>query len=153
MKVLSKEQRGFTLIETVIYIALLGLLMAVVLPTVYQLVQGTQNTNTKTTIQDEANFVLRKINWTLTGISGFSIPQSSELLVTKYGGTQVDIKLSGGKIQMTENGTMLPITTDNVTVASLQFQSIAAVGTGPAGVTATFVLNGVTFTTSKFIRK
>ena len=143
--------RGFTLIETIVYIALLGLLMAGVLGSVYQLLEGGASLNTKTTVQDEGNFVLRKIDWALTGALTVFIPNASELSITKYDGTTVDIQLSAGAVLMQANGTaLLPITTGNVVVSNVQFQLI---GSNPLGVIATTTINGIDFVTKKYIRK
>lgn len=146
--------RGVTLIETVIYIALLGLLMAGVLGAVYQILQASASTSSHNTTQEEGHFLLRKIEWTLTGISSATVVSASELKTTKYDGTAVDIKLSSGVVTMQEgSGSFLPLSTPNVKVTSLQFVSIPALGTGPAGVSATIVIDGLTFSTTKYLRK
>jgi len=161
-----KNKKGFTLIEVIIYIALFTILMASTFVTAYQLIQGTDILNQKTVNQEEVNFVLRKINWVLSGVSSISspssfFPYSSELTVIKYGGLIVDICLDAGKIKIREGGGVvvcsandfLPLTTDNVKVTTLQFQYLPPVGTSPAGITASTTINGFVATTTKYIRK
>ena len=133
----NKKSAGFTLIETLIYIALFTVLMSSAFITAYQLIQGTDVLNAKSVNQEEVNFVLRKINWALTGVETIntptlSTPYSDTLTVTKYGGNQIDIKLNAGKIELRDGvlGVFLPITTDNVKVTTLQFQYIKPVGIG-----------------------
>ena len=62
------KNRGFTLIETIVYVALFGVLMAGILPAVYSVLQGGAQINRRATVQDEENFVFRKIGWALSSI-------------------------------------------------------------------------------------
>lgn len=146
-------QKGFTLIEVIIYIALFSFLIGGAFITAYQLIDSSGKLSAKTTTQAEGNFVMRKFNWALTGISSF-INTSDTLHLNKYDGNQIDIQKNGTKIEMKESsGSFLPITTDNVQVTSLEFQFIPASGSGPAGITATAKINGLDFTITKYIRK
>lgn len=148
--------RGFTLIEVIIYIALFSLLMGSAFIVAFQLIEGSGDISTKNTLQEEGNFVMRKFNWALTNVDPASpitpsAGNSSTLNVTKYDGNEIDIKLTGTKIEMREsdNGnTFLPITTDNVEVSSLNFKYETL-----GGITATAVIDGTTFTTTKYFRK
>lgn len=151
--------KGFTLIETIIYIALFGLLIGGALVTSYGLIEGTDRSQSKTTIQEEANFVLRKIDWALTGVKDINIPGSewsNTLSVTKYGPTgliYVVIRPSSGKIEMSEDGgtNFLPITTENVEVSNLGFYRIS--GAGPDGISASTTISGFVASTTKYIRQ
>lgn len=151
-------RRGFTLIEAIVYVALLSIIMGGVLAAVYNLTQGATRITANTTVQEEGNFVLRKVAWALTGLSGITTPlsgTSNTLLVTKVGGTRVGMRLSGSNIEMSEDGgvTYLPLTTDNVTASALQFTFVPASGTGPSGVIASFSINGIAFSVQKYLRK
>lgn len=158
---LIKSRVGFTLIETIVYIALFGLIMGGTLTVVFQLLQSDTSLNSKTYIQGEANFVLRKVNWALTGVDpaqastpSAGSPTSNLLNVIKYGGLPngVEFQMNGDKIEMREGGTgpFLPITTDNVSVSSLQFTYL----TSPLpGFKAVVVINGLTFETTKYLRQ
>lgn len=150
-----KTKRGFTLIETIIYTALLAFVIGGALSATYNIIEGSGRLDGNAVRQEEGNFVLRKINWALSSASGFSITSSSELFVTRYDGTTVNFKLVGAEVDMKETGgAFLPLTTDNVTVTDLLFQNIPAIGSGPKGVTATLTLkSGVTFSTTKYLRK
>lgn len=146
--------RGFTLIETIVYIALLGLILTGAVVTAYQLAQSSGSVSTNNTLQEEGNFVLMKISWALSGASSFTIPSANELTVTRYDGTTVEIRLSGTTVEMQEGGgSFMSITTSNVTVSDLVFTDIPASGTGPEGVTATLTAGGMTFTTTKYLRQ
>ena len=145
---------GLTLIETIIYIALFSMLMAGVLGAAYQIIQSSAHTTGRSAVQEEGAFVLRKIDWAFSGMASVSLPSASELVVTKYDGSTADIKLLGTHALMRENsGMFVPITTDAVRVSSLTFTVIPAAGAGPAGVSATLVLNGTEFSTTRYVRK
>jgi prepilin-type N-terminal cleavage/methylation domain-containing protein len=136
----TKNKRGFTLIEVIIYIALFSVLLGTAFVTAYELIQGSDSLSTKNTTASEGSFVIRKLNWVLT----------------KYDGDISNFRLNDNKIEVkesTEANTFLPITTDNVTVGSLLFTYLPPSGGAPSGITATFVMNGTTFTTTKYLRK
>jgi len=130
-----KNKAGFTLIEVVIYIALFSILMGSAFIVAYQLIQSSGNLSTKNTIQEEGNFVIRKLDWALSGADPTTVSpssgNSSALSLTKYNGN-----------------TFLPITTDNVTVSALNFKYEAL-----GGITITITINGLTFTTTRYFRK
>lgn len=154
----NKHNKGFTLIEVIIYIALFSLLIGTAFVTAYQLIENSNKLSVKNTTQEEGNFVLRKLNWALTGASTFSI-SSSELTVNKFNGATVKIKLgsgaNAGKILMNDTGLFVPITTDNVEVTDLQFQQV---GTYPAGISVVIKIKtlntaAVDFMITKYLRR
>ena len=155
------RNKGFTLIETLIYIVLFTVLIGGGFVTAYNLMEGTDMLNSKMIIQEETNFVLRKINWVLNGVATVNTPSTGfadTLSVTKYGGQVVEMRLNAGKIEIKDgiSSSFVPLTTDNVVVSTLQFQYLPAVGTGPsspAGIIASTTINGFVSTTTKYIRE
>ena len=128
--------KGFTLIETIIYIALVGLFLSGMVLTSYQLLQGSSITSGKTTLQDEGGFALRKLDWALESASNVSV-SGSTLTITRYDSNTVVIRLTGTALEMRESAigtSFFPITTSNVKVSSATFQLI---GSSPKGVTVT----------------
>jgi prepilin-type N-terminal cleavage/methylation domain-containing protein len=154
----NKHNKGFTLIEVIIYIALFSLLMGSAFVTAYQLIDGSGKLSTKNTVQEEGNFVMRKLNWTLTGISNITMPSktnltSTTLAITKYDGNVMNVRLAGDVIEIRENGgAYLPITTANVKVSDISFEFIPAIGSGTAGIKATITINDSVFTITKYMR-
>ncbi len=141
--------RGFTLIETVLYIALLGILMTSALLGSYSLIESTSRTSTGTATQEEGSFVRRKLEWAMAGMTTSpSIVNSgcnSTLSITKTGyPNPIKFKLDSASkaIQMCEDNscTYLPITTNNVSATCLQVTQIPASGLGPSGVTVVVTL-------------
>lgn len=158
-----RHTKGFTLIEVIIYIALFSLLMGSAFTTAYQLIEGTNTLNTKTTVQEEGNFVMRKLNWALTGLDsavssivGGSLPCSQTLRVEKINFIQNPIIISrnstNDSLEIQEGFTVLPITTANVAVTCLKFSIIPSVDSGPSGISATTTINGIDFAITKYQR-
>jgi len=149
------RQKGFTLVETLIYIALFAFIIGGSILTSAQLLQGSSQTATKAGIQEEENFVLRKIDWSLSGASSISVPSQTAMTVTRYDGNTVDFRLNASAVEMRESviGTYLPITTSNVAVNDLKFIYIPVSGTAPAGVTAQIIVNSADASTTKYLRK
>lgn len=156
--------RGFTLIEAIIYIALLGLIMTGAVATAYQLLSGAGSLATKNTAGEEGNFVLRKLDWALSSID----PAQPIVPLTGYGSTisfsrynqalpdiKIAFRLNGTAVEMSENGgtSYLPLTTTNVKANELHFHYITSVGTGPAGIEASTTINGTVFSITRYIRK
>lgn len=76
------RQNGFTLIETIIYIALFGVLMASTLVTVYELLGSGEINKTALVIQTEETFINSKLRWAITGATAVAAPSGDELIVT-----------------------------------------------------------------------
>jgi hypothetical protein len=141
--------RGFTLIETIVYIALLGFLMTGVLMSVYGIVESGSITQAKTSTQDEGNFVLRKIEWALGSAESASV-SGSYLSIVRTDGATADFRFSGGNIEMrVDGGSYERLTSDAVEISGLEFDAIS--GT-PSGITASTTLDGVAFTTTRYVR-
>lgn len=154
-----KNQRGFTLIEVIVYIALFSILIGTAFATAYHMIDNSRQLNLKDTLQEEGNFVIRKINWALTGVKTITTPSTSTptsgvLTLEKWNGDVISIQQSGTKIELKINsGSFTPITTDNVSVSSLSFSFISGSTSLPSGVVATFTINDKNFSVTKYMRK
>lgn len=150
--------RGFTLIEAIIYIALLGFIMAGAIGISYQLIQNSSVLDTKNTVQEEGNFVVRKLNWALSGLSATPIisvngPCDQSLQTTITDGPTVNVRLDPTNhwVEMKQTGgTYERLTTDNVKVTCLEFGSLP----GPIpGIAAKTTINGIDFVFQKYARQ
>ncbi len=155
--------KGFTLIETIVYMALLGLIMTGALLTSYELIMSTSRSAGKTTVQEEGTFVERKISWALADMSaapligGSGCAQTLSVAKTGYAKNPIEFQrdAANNKIQMREGGTGLysDITTINVSAGCLKFASITAVGSAPPGIIATTTIAGLDFVNTAYVRK
>jgi prepilin-type N-terminal cleavage/methylation domain-containing protein len=146
--------RGFSLIEMIVYIALLALIMAGSIASVYQITQNSTSLGNKNTTQEEGNFVLRKVTEALTGahaplyVTGTGCDEM--LNIVRYDGTDFGVRLTGTSIELDRGPGFEPLTTDNVEVTCLDFEK----HTGPPeGVTMTATIDGETFTLTRYVRE
>jgi len=164
----TKRNSGFTLIEAIIYIALFGVLMSSGFVIAFELIKTGDTLAHKAVVQDETSFVLRKINWALTGTTtGVTIlllpsaatPFSNSLVITKANPALAQITIrfnqASSSIEMQEGsaGAFMPLTTSNVKISTLQFRYEQGVNGAPGGVIATTTINGIIATTTEYFRK
>lgn len=153
-----KKQSGFTLMESVIYIALFSIIITGTIVSAFELLRGSSAIDKKIIVQNEGNFAIRKIESALNGAQSIILPSSgsgSVLRILKTDGTQSDIQINGNLVEFRENSLnpFLPITTANVILDSLVFEKIEEIGESPAGIKTVLSLNGTVFETTKYIRK
>lgn len=153
------HNHGFTLIEVLIYSALFSLILLGMLGGAYMIVQGTNRSGARNLVDDEANFILRKIGWATTGVSSINAPGAGltgpVLSVNKSGVLlPVRFRLNAENIEIDSGAaSYLPLDTVNVAAASISFQHIPASGNKPAAIKTTFYLNNILYETTKYIRK
>lgn len=145
------RNRGFTLIEMIIYVALFSIMIGGVAITVYNLIQNATSTSTKVVTQEEINFVLKKLDWALTGADSTTIDVSptDELEFTNDNiGSDFAFDLDSSRIRITEDGDTDFLTTENVEVESLEFSYDAATKI----ISVEFVIDGITANFSKYLK-
>lgn len=82
----SKKNKGFTLLESIIYIALFSIVIGGGMVATYQIIESSQASYNHVILQEEANFLFRKIDWALTGsliATPAVLAQANNLVVTK----------------------------------------------------------------------
>lgn len=156
---LINKQKGLTLMESVIYIALFTLIITTTVVTAYELLKGSDSLNSKTTIQTEGHFFLRKMNWILSGMNPASVPVISgvscakNITLSKLGFSEnpIEVRLESGKIEMRTGGSgdYIPLTTENVTVECLDFELLSS---SAYGIKASSTIEGFGFSTTKYTR-
>src|SRR3989338_6879023 len=101
---MRRRTRGFTLLETVIYIALLTLIMGGTLAATYELLSGQSRASGHNTTQEEGGFVLGKFAWAMGQIVTITTPSSgtTQNLDIETVSGQVELCLTGAAILMRE---------------------------------------------------
>jgi len=149
----SKKKSGFTLIEVIIYIALFSIIIGGGIVATYEIIQSTDSGTNHVVLQEEANFLLRKINWALTGATSFTL--GSSLSIVKDGDIYI-FDLNSGNMRVTKTGVTSILNSSSISVSNLAFTL-----TGTNGITTTFTLttaqNGRNttqdFSTTKYLRQ
>lgn len=151
---LSKNHRGFTLIEALVYLALFSILMGGAAITAYNLFDSATKVGTRTMLQEESDFMMAKIDWVMSGAKAITTPASgvtgSSLTVAKWD------TAFGDPMQITQNGADLLLTrgtsasvvlnNTNTAIVSIFFNHIEGSGDGtvPEGVETVLTISGNT---------
>jgi prepilin-type N-terminal cleavage/methylation domain-containing protein len=147
------KSSGFTLIEVVIYLALFSILIGGLLVTAQGLWQNAGVTSSKVNIEEEVNFVNKKLDWALTGATAPTFT-SNILKMTNHGKTYA-FKFDIDEIDFCDTGTCpaastnyFPITTQNVTVSSFSFSYLSTTKL----LTGNFTINGIKVDITRYLR-
>ena len=142
------ENDGFTLIEALMYLALLTLLIGGAGAASYSMIESAGRNQMKAMLQEEGDFLVAKINWALSSVASVEIPavglSGTSLSVTKLDGAigTVLITLAGSDMTL-KRGSNAPqvLNNTNVSVNNLYVTHLYGGGTNPESVQATFTLS------------
>lgn len=162
----NKNQKGFTLLELLLYMTFFTFLIVTVMSVMYQNIEGANRINEHIQIQQEGNFLLRKISWALTGVNTVSVSPAI-LTINKfaYVNNPIVFNFNGitNKITIEEanSGIVKDLNSDNVMVSlPVSGDLFTDLGGSPKGVKINFNLsstNGAVqneiFTITKYLRK
>jgi len=150
-----KNSKGFTLIEVAVYLGLFAIIMGGVFVVTYQLIEGNERTHARVLVQEEGNFIQRKLDWALTGATQIIAPTSTGAVLTiEKDAATITFSESGGVLQMAEGAAdPVPLTTDWLTVSGVNFEQVPPAGAEPPAVEATFVIADRTFEFTKYLRQ
>ena len=142
-----KIPNGFTLIEAIIYLALLAVIFTSVSAVVYGMVESSGSSKANINLQEEGGFLLSKFNWALSGAESFSaISSPPSLSINKYAdpSNPLVFTLSGGELMLKEGApSPLPLNSGNTEVINLNFQDIPSVGGSTEGIIVSFILKSL----------
>ena len=154
--------RGFTLLETLVYLALFTLIIGGLVAASYLLFQSSDRSQTKAMMQEESNFILGKILWSLNDAQTITTPANNAsgptLIASKYDATSFTVSTTSANVFL--NGNRL--NNENVSLDRLWFRHIHDSTTNTDGVEITLEVrartpNGMfvmqSASTTRYIRK
>ena len=152
--------KGFTLIETIIYTALISIIIAGALVAVYQVLESSSALYNKIITEQESNFLLRKFAWALSGVSAINLPAagatSSVLSLNKinFSENPIVIDLNSNNMRM-KKGSAEPaiLNTQNITVQNLVFEHLSSSGNAPEAIKINLTVDTQSFSTTIYLRK
>lgn len=162
---------GLTLIEILLYMGLFSILMFGLFVSAINIFQNIDRNQTKTMVQEEGNFLMAKIDSSLTGVTTVSTPpsgSSDNTLTVTNAGIPLIFSLNGKDLQLKRGGSpTVTLNNSNVTVLAPIFSPFVifthtGTGSNPEYVTASFRLQTKTpsgqtymqdFQTTKYVRK
>ena len=151
--------RGFTLIETILYITITGLMISFMVSAAYQLIGSSDNISLGIIRNEEANFIIRKIGWAMAGTSAINEPEAggvgTTLSLTKvnFSDNPIIFRVDADNLTIKKgNQNETPLNSSRVNLESFQFRHIARVGNAPAGVEVNFTIDGTPYQTTFYLR-
>ena len=156
-----KTNKGFTLIETIIYIGLFAILIGGLFLGAFQLTTNTYSLEEDVVLEEEVNFVMKKIDWVLTNMETITNPLSGfddELQIVNKDNKDVIIDIDNDndiEICIEDADPFCnKLTSVNVKVdpTSFKFTYIEPQGDSPAGINAQFKIDDRTVSINKYIR-
>lgn len=125
MQPISNSQKGFTMFEALIYIALFAVVIGGGVISAYNIFEGQANIKAKAQREMELNFVMRKFDWALSGSEvtepGPGDPIANSLQVLKDG--DVYTFTVGGTDTIALKGK--PLTTEQLNITDIWFEHVA----------------------------
>lgn len=135
---------GFTLLETLLYSAMVAATIGLVLVGVYNVIESRYHSLARTEMEEEANFLMRKIAWVLSGASAINEPAvgatSTVLAVTKsnfYLNPVIIGKASSSVVISYGGGETIPLSSQSITVRELVFERVGSTAAPGIKVTLT----------------
>ena len=152
-KLHTTSQSGVTLIEVLLYITILGFVMTAALMSTYQILSGSESLSYKNVTEEEAGFIIAKINWALNDVSLINSPSANgsggTLSVNKNGVGTLIFTLVGDDVTLN----VVKINSDRAVITNLNFEHIQKTGSSTVdSIRVSFTANGKNFETTKFIR-
>jgi hypothetical protein len=152
------SQSGTSIIELVIYIGLLSLMIAGILGAGYQFIESSGDIQSKITVDEEANFLLRKMNWVLNGVSTVHMPApgaaASTLSVDKagYPDNPIVFDLQSSMVRIAEgSGAPVDLNGRAVAVENLSFSFLGGTGGEPSAISAHFSIGDRVFDLTRYL--
>lgn len=148
-------QRGFTLLEVLIYIALFGLLMSGAVVSAFQLLESGQRQDISFAAQQEGTFVNRKLAWALAPATAVSVSGGNKLTISRPDlGTTLIVDASSTPITFARGtNPAVPLTSSGLTVENTHFVVLPPANGLPTAVELAYTLGGKEFTYSMYLRK
>ena len=142
-------QAGFTLIETLVYLALYATIVLGMLSAVYSMIESSAHNETTAMVEEEGDFLISKINTVLSGAISIQSPINSGdmLSVIESDGSNDIITSDASGIRLQEGDSAFQtLNNTNVTVSNLIFihTNTGDTGIDLENVSASFSLDATT---------
>jgi type II secretory pathway pseudopilin PulG len=123
---MNNMNKGFTLIETLVYLGLFTLMIGGMVSAAYVLFQSSDRNQTTAMMQEEENYIMAKFNSIMNNARAVSVSHGTELTVTAYDGSIREMCLSGVDIKLLARSGTCPVSgvilnNANVTISTLSF--------------------------------
>ena len=157
----NKNQAGFTLIEVIIYSALIAIVIGGSLGVIYQIFQGADSLNKQIIVEQDANFILSKVRWVLTDIDSVVSPatinsSSTVLTVNKknFPSNPVTVQLQSGNLVIRQGSSLeYVLNHGSFFVDSVIFERQSYTASSTELISASFKIKNQDYLLSQYIEK
>ena len=124
MKTNRKTQRGFTLVELIVYLALFAILFGGAIAGTYSLIESGGRNQSRIMMQQEGEFLLAKINWIVSSAETAQVPTGDRLLVSSSL-DNFELKQSGNNLVLIKDSNPeLILNNSSVRINNLSFSTV-----------------------------
>ena len=135
-------KKGFTLIETLLYLGLYTIIIGGMLAAIYGMFQSNAHNETQAMLEEEGDFLVGKINWILSNTLFIQSPKNSGSILTiiRSDGTSVSLSSVAENMRIREGSSPAHVLNNsNVSVLNPTFVQLPALqGATSEGVSASF---------------
>lgn len=113
--------KGFTLIELILYVAIITIVMSALIPFAWNVIGGSVKSSAQQEVSSQARFVSERIKYEIRQASGITSVGATSISLTNFSpDTATVISLSGGKLQINKNGTgPVNLNSDDTTITTV----------------------------------
>ena len=145
----ASQQVGFTLIETLVYLALYVIIIGGGLTCVYSLFESSARNETAAMVEEEGDYLAGKIDSALSNATSVIAPLTSgtTLIVSYADASTLTIMKSGTHIALQRNSTAVSVLNNShVSITTLAFTHVIpkSDGVNPESVSVVFTLSATT---------
>lgn len=138
-----KKKQGFTLIELILYIAIITIVMSALIPFAWSIIEGGVKSGIEQEVSSQARYVSERIKYEIRNANSInSISTLSIDLNTKTNATTV-IDLAGGKVRIKygAGGTPVNLNSNDTNITSLTFTDYRSADTKTKHIQFSFIVD------------
>ncbi|MBU0975887.1 MAG: type II secretion system protein [Patescibacteria group bacterium] len=117
-RTILKKEKGFTLTETIVYVAILGIVMSGIIMIVVQLIKMKTTADSLSIIGNEATNLFEKMGYDIKNADSFNVVDTSTIQIIRDG-TTYQYSLEGTEIMLGDGFDTFPVTTNMIKVTGL----------------------------------
>lgn len=130
----NKQNKGFTLIEMLVSIAIFSIILVMILGIIVTIVDTSRKARTLAEVMNNLNFSFESLTRTLKTARSIEVIGTSQIVATDQRGDEITYTFDDNKIYRSEDGSLgIPITSDEVSIETYYVEQINSEGEGGLG--------------------
>ena len=137
-------ERGFTLIELIIYIAIVAIILTSLIPFAWNVIEGGAKSATEQEVFANARYVSERIKYEIRNASGINSVSATSISLSETSGAvnPTVIDLSSSNIRITQGaGSPINLNSSNTTISGLTFTNYTSGDNKTKNIQFTFTVN------------